>query len=201
MEDFDAAVQVIIEAWTLPDAPARLRMKVAQMQRRAFELQAAGRADARGAGPAGAGPGCPGDGSQVPTLVTCGADEMSDFKEAAERLAATIPGARSVVIEGAGHLAPMERPRGLSRRAAGIPGRGAGPASPPERSRRRLRRRPRRTGSDSRRGRAAGRPGFPRRPSLPARTRSRGRRRLGEQALEVLDQQRDARRSRATRGR
>ncbi len=112
MEDFDAAVQVIVEGWTLPDAPARLRMKIAQMQRRAFELQVQD-----GQIPEGPDPLEQKTGSleilDIPTLVTCGADEISDFKDAAARLAALIPGARSVVIEGAGHLAPMERPKAL----------------------------------------------------------------------------------------
>ena len=38
---------------------------------------------------------------------------MRDFLDGAEELARTIPGARHVVIEGAGHLAPLETPDAL----------------------------------------------------------------------------------------
>ena len=36
--DVEAAVAAVVDAWTLPDAPAALRERVARMQRRAFEL-------------------------------------------------------------------------------------------------------------------------------------------------------------------
>lgn len=39
--DVEGAVAAVINVWTLPDAPQTLRERVAQMQRRAFELQAA----------------------------------------------------------------------------------------------------------------------------------------------------------------
>ena len=110
MEDFDTAVQVIIDGWTLPDAPARLRLRVAQMQRRALELQAQDGEIAEGPDPLEQDPSAL-KALRIPTLVTCGDDEMIDFKDAAERLAGAIPGARRVVIERAGHLAPMERPK------------------------------------------------------------------------------------------
>jgi pimeloyl-ACP methyl ester carboxylesterase len=38
--DVDAAVEAVVKAWTLPDAPQALRDRVAAMQRRAFALQA-----------------------------------------------------------------------------------------------------------------------------------------------------------------
>ena len=37
--DIDAAVDAVVRAWTLPDAPAPLRERVAEMQRRTFRLQ------------------------------------------------------------------------------------------------------------------------------------------------------------------
>lgn len=110
MEDFDSAVQIVVEAWTLPEASARLRLKVAKMQRRALELQAQDGHVPEGPDPLERDPGALGR-LKLPTLITCGELEMSDFHEAAGRLAGTIPGAMSVVIEGAGHLAPMERPK------------------------------------------------------------------------------------------
>jgi pimeloyl-ACP methyl ester carboxylesterase len=38
--DIEAAVEAVLAAWMLPNAPAQLRDRVARMQRRAFELQA-----------------------------------------------------------------------------------------------------------------------------------------------------------------
>lgn len=110
MEDLDSAVQSVIETWTLPAASARLRLRVARMKRRAYELQAQDGQTPEGPDPLERDPGALAR-LELPTLVTCGEHEMSDFQEAAERLAATIPGARSTVIAGAGHLAPIERPK------------------------------------------------------------------------------------------
>jgi 3-oxoadipate enol-lactonase len=119
MEDFDAAVQIIVEAWTLPEAPARLRLKVAQMQRRALELQVQDGQTPEGVDPLERDPGALAR-LRMPTLVACGTDEMSDFQEAAGRLAAIIPGARSLRFEGAGHLAPMERPKEFNEELLGF---------------------------------------------------------------------------------
>jgi pimeloyl-ACP methyl ester carboxylesterase len=43
-------------------------------------------------------------------LVLAGEADMPDFKRAAEEIAAAVPGARSEVLKGAGHLAPLETP-------------------------------------------------------------------------------------------
>jgi len=42
--------------------------------------------------------------------VAAGEHDMSDFRDGAEVLARTLPHARHAVIEGAGHLAPLETP-------------------------------------------------------------------------------------------
>jgi pimeloyl-ACP methyl ester carboxylesterase len=110
MEDFDAAIQAVIEAWTLPDAPARLRLKLAKMQRRAFELQVQDGQTPEGPDPLDRDRGALGR-LRIPTLIACGEADMRDFVDAAERLAGTIPGAEKLTIAGAGHLAPMERPK------------------------------------------------------------------------------------------
>ncbi len=119
IEDFDAAIEIIVDAWTLPGAPARLRMKVAQMQRRAFELQVQDGHVPEGIDPLERDPSAL-ERLEMPTLVACGTDEMSDFQDAAGRLAAVIPGSQSAVIEGAGHLAPMERPKAFSELLLGF---------------------------------------------------------------------------------
>jgi pimeloyl-ACP methyl ester carboxylesterase len=50
----------------------------------------------------------------VPTLVVVGADD-TPFLAAADAMEARIPGARKVVIEGAGHAANMDRPAEFDR--------------------------------------------------------------------------------------
>jgi pimeloyl-ACP methyl ester carboxylesterase len=109
-EDLDGAVQNIVDAWTLPDAPARLRLRVAAMQRRAYELQTQDGETPEGPDPLERDPGALGR-LELPALVAYGEHEFVDFPEAAERLAAAIPGARAVLIPGAGHLASLERPK------------------------------------------------------------------------------------------
>ena len=112
--DIDAAVKVIVDAWTLPGAPDDLRQRIATMQRRAFELQLA----------------CP-DAQEAPdpleqhpevlerlavrTLTAAGEYDMPDFIEGAQQLARTLPDARYVTIAGAGHLAPLETPEAFER--------------------------------------------------------------------------------------
>ena len=129
MEEIDAALESVVEAWTLPDASTRLRMRVAGMQRRAYELQAQDGQTPPGPDPLELDPGALGR-LELPVLVLCGDREMMDFREAAERLAQSIPGARREVIPGAGHLAPMERPKAFREllvafleepRAPGVP--------------------------------------------------------------------------------
>ena len=107
--DVDAAVDTIVKGWTLPDAPASLRDRVAEMQRRAYELQLA-------AGPVAQDAPDPADANgaveaiRVPVLCAAGEHDLPDFIDAGRALAARIPGARYTGIEGAGHLAPLEVP-------------------------------------------------------------------------------------------
>ena len=108
-EDLDAAIEAVLEAWTLPNAPARLRLRVAAMQRRAFELQLQDGQIPEGPDPLERDPGALGR-LDLPVLLLCGEHEFSSFHEASARLAGAIPGARELLIPGAGHLAPMERP-------------------------------------------------------------------------------------------
>jgi len=111
-EDIDAAVRAVLDAWTLPDASTELRERVAEMQRRAFELQLSA-----GAVPAGADPlehdlGALA-GVEVPTLIIVGEHDMPDFHAAADALSSALPNASRTLIRGAGHLAPLEQPEEL----------------------------------------------------------------------------------------
>jgi pimeloyl-ACP methyl ester carboxylesterase len=112
--DTDGAVAAVVEAWTQPDAPTELRERVASMQRRALEIQiAAGDVD-EAADPLEQHPEALSD-LRIPVLLAVGEQDMPDFKRAAEELEATLPQARSAVIEGAGHLAPLEAPGAFRR--------------------------------------------------------------------------------------
>jgi pimeloyl-ACP methyl ester carboxylesterase len=107
--DLDGAVAAVIDAWTLPDAPAGLRDRVAEMQRRAFEVQARAVHEMPDDDPLEP------DSSalstlEIPALIAVGELDMRDFQVGAEQLAQELPQARLMVIPGAGHLAPLERP-------------------------------------------------------------------------------------------
>lgn len=107
--DIDGAVAAVVAAWTRPDAPEALRERVASMQRRAFELQAAAGDVPEAPDPLIEHPELLGK-LQIPALVAAGEDDMVDFLDTAGELAKALPLARHAVIRGAGHLAPLETP-------------------------------------------------------------------------------------------
>ena len=107
--DVDGAVGAVVEAWTLPGASAELRERVAAMQRRAYELQADETGVEEAPDPLEEDPDALGRLS-VPALVTAGEHDKPDFRTSADMLAGALPQARHAVIEGAGHLAPLETP-------------------------------------------------------------------------------------------
>lgn len=108
--DIDAAVAAVVDTWTLPDASAELRGRVAEMQRRAYELQTDAEEVTEAADPLEAEPNALA-GLAVRTLVAVGDRDKPEFRQGAELLAKTLPNARLAVIEGAGHLAPLETPK------------------------------------------------------------------------------------------
>jgi pimeloyl-ACP methyl ester carboxylesterase len=107
--DIEAAVDAVVEAWTLSDAPQELRARVATMQRRAFALQAEVPSATEAPDPIEQRPDALARLS-VPTLAAAGERDMRDFRHGAELMARTLPSARHAVIAGAGHLAPLETP-------------------------------------------------------------------------------------------
>lgn len=106
--DMEGAVAAVLEAWLPAEAPAELRRRVAMMQRRAYELQTS------------ADPSEPPDPLDqhrealaeltMPVLATVGETDMPDFHEGAREMAALLPAGRAEVMEGVGHLAPLEAP-------------------------------------------------------------------------------------------
>jgi 3-oxoadipate enol-lactonase len=105
--DIEAAVQAVVDAWTLPDAPAELRERVADMQRRALLAQTSAPEVPEAAEPL--------DQTKLaeitaPALIAAGERDMSDFRDGARRMADALPNAHHAEIAGAGHLAPLETP-------------------------------------------------------------------------------------------
>jgi pimeloyl-ACP methyl ester carboxylesterase len=107
--DLDEAIAAVIDTWTLPDAPAELRKRIATMQRRAYDLQADAEDVSEAEDPLEEDPGAL-TGLHMPALIAVGAKDRPEFRQGAEQLAATLPNARLEVIEDAGHLAPLETP-------------------------------------------------------------------------------------------
>lgn len=106
--DLDRAVESVLDTWLLPDAPTALRELVAAMQMRAYELQTAVEEHEHN-DPLKRQPELL-ESIATPTLVAVGDHDLTDFQTSAQTLTASIPGACHRVIEGAGHLAPLETP-------------------------------------------------------------------------------------------
>jgi len=108
-DDLDAAVEAVVNAWTLPDASAAMRERVAAMQRRAFILQNAAPGVSEAPDPLEERPEAITEIS-APTLLMVGEHDIPDFIGAAEAMAKAIPHAHHLLIAAAGHLAPLETP-------------------------------------------------------------------------------------------
>src|SRR3954452_9030094 len=107
--DIDGAVQAVVDAWTLPDAPQELRDRVAVMQQRALELQMAAGEPEEAPDPLEAHPDAL-QNLEIPVLIAVGEHDMPDFHASADKLADQLPNASRHVFMGAGHLAPLEKP-------------------------------------------------------------------------------------------
>lgn len=114
-----AAVEVVLAAWTLPEAPGDQRELVAEMQRRAFELQTQAGEIEYAPDPLEVDPGGLA-GLEIPVLVAVGEHDMADFQDAARRIASELPRAALRTIAGAGHLAPLERPAAVAELLSGL---------------------------------------------------------------------------------
>jgi 3-oxoadipate enol-lactonase len=107
--DLDGAVEVNVERWLGPAAGAEQRAAVRVMQRRVFELQP---------------PDVP-EPEQIdvewdlativaPTLLVSGKHDLPDFRDIALHLTETLPDARHVELDWAGHLPSLERPDAIN---------------------------------------------------------------------------------------
>jgi 3-oxoadipate enol-lactonase len=123
--DLDAAVEVTLRTWV--DGPRRkpedvdpqVRARVAEMQRRAIELQLPFEESAEEellvqdvAERIGE--------IQAPTLVLVGEEDVPDIRAIADRLAREIPNARFETIANTAHVPSMERPEEFDRLVLGF---------------------------------------------------------------------------------
>ena len=97
--DLDAAVDLNLRMWVRDPSTQEL---VADMARRAFELQAGVEAEERE---------MPIDlpSIAVPTLAVSAGLDFPDFAKIADRIAAEVPGAQRAEVADSGHLIPLER--------------------------------------------------------------------------------------------
>jgi pimeloyl-ACP methyl ester carboxylesterase len=118
--DLEAATEINLRMWVdgprraAADVDPRVRATVAEMQRRAFDLQAPHWehldedplvpeiAERLGE-------------VQAPTLVLVGEEDVEDMHALAERLATEIPRARLATIPGAAHLPNLEQPAAFDK--------------------------------------------------------------------------------------
>ena len=117
--DIDEAVEINLRLWVdgpgrpAGAAPADVRGLVAQMQRRAFELQLAAGDDVDERMLSSEEMSGRLSEIAVPALVLIGDHDVSDFQTIAGLVAQGIPGARLETITGAAHLPSMEQPEAV----------------------------------------------------------------------------------------
>ncbi|MFO7249957.1 MAG: alpha/beta hydrolase [Actinomycetes bacterium] len=113
--DLAGAAELNARTWLGPDATARTRAFLAEMQHRAYTLQLAadpepeqleGEIDL--------------DRITVPALVVCGAHDLGYFRDSARHLAARLPRATLVELDWAGHLPSLERPEETTKLITGF---------------------------------------------------------------------------------
>jgi 3-oxoadipate enol-lactonase len=107
--DIEAAVRLNVDTWVGPEADGPTRSFVAEMQRRAFELQLPAEdlpgPERRDVDPAAIA---------APALVVAGSHDVDHFQAIAKHLDETMPRARLLNLSWAGHLPSLERPDAVS---------------------------------------------------------------------------------------
>ncbi|WP_433295212.1 alpha/beta fold hydrolase [Actinoplanes sp. CA-030573] len=103
--DLDGMTELNVEMWLGPEADEQTRAAVRTMQRRAFEVQMAQDDE-----PEPTEYAYELEWITAPTLLITGGHDVHDFREIADEVAKTIPGATRKHLLWAGHLPSMERP-------------------------------------------------------------------------------------------
>lgn len=118
--DLDGAVEVNLRMWVdgprraAGDVDSEVRQRVAEMQRRAFELQMPVDGDAREELLVPDVSERLGE-VRAPTLVLTGEEDRDDIQAIADRLVEEVPDARRASISGAAHIPSLERPDEFDR--------------------------------------------------------------------------------------
>jgi 3-oxoadipate enol-lactonase len=107
--DFDGAVEAVLSAWVRPEASEEARGRVAEMQRRNYELHASEEELEQAPDPLEESPPLVA-AIDCPVLLAAGGKDLVDFRNAVRELEAKLPRATTAVIPGCGHLAPLEAP-------------------------------------------------------------------------------------------
>lgn len=111
--DLAAAAAQQARMWLAADAAPEVRELTEAMTLRSYEQQLPVEGQVKAVWPDVAAETRLGD-IDAPTLVVVGTEDLDDIKAITEKLAAEIPGARLVTIDGAGHLPSLERPAELN---------------------------------------------------------------------------------------
>ena len=106
--DLDGAVELNVRTWLGPEAATGARGLVREMQRRAFELDAAAEALLPAPEPRAVEVD-PGE-LAMPALVVRGEQDLLWFRQIAGHLAHRMPQGELVTLDWAGHLPSLERP-------------------------------------------------------------------------------------------
>ncbi|HEY2716923.1 MAG TPA: alpha/beta hydrolase [Solirubrobacterales bacterium] len=112
--DHERAVAAVLAGWVRPEASDAVRERVATMQRENYERHAAEPEPEQAPDPLEQDPARLA-GIACAVLLAVGESDMTDFRQAATELAGKLPRARTTVIAGCGHLAPLEAPAEFRR--------------------------------------------------------------------------------------
>jgi pimeloyl-ACP methyl ester carboxylesterase len=106
--DHEAMVEEIVAGWVRPAALATVGPRIAAMQRANLRGRGAGEVEFA-EDPLEVHPGRIA-AIECPVLLAAGEEDLPDFKDAVDGLAAHIPTATTQLIPDCGHLAPLEAP-------------------------------------------------------------------------------------------
>lgn len=112
--DTEQAVEAVVSAWVRPEAPGEVRERIAAMQRGNYERHTSEQELEQAPDPLEEDP-APLANVDCPVLLAAGEDDLVDFRDAVRELAANLPGAKTALIAGCGHLAPLEAPEEVRR--------------------------------------------------------------------------------------
>jgi 3-oxoadipate enol-lactonase len=112
--DIEQAVEAVVSAWVRPEAPDEVRERIAAMQRGNYERHTSEQELEQAPDPLEEDP-APLANVDCPVLLAAGEDDLVDFRDAVRELAANLPGAKTALIAGCGHLAPLEAPEEVRR--------------------------------------------------------------------------------------